>query len=418
MEVIIVDAYSSGAYLAKKLYQAGARLTHIKTTHDIPPPVLATYPNNVFYREFSISDWEQSVKNADLPGAENVVCIIPGTETGVLLADHLVKDFRLKGNGFSKSASRRDKFQMTETLKQNGLATTSHYVTTDIDSLLQWISKNMSYPVVIKPIDSAGSDGVRLCREQTDVISATSYILYNTSKLGLENNHILVQDFLEGNEFIVDTVSRDGLHLITDICRSVKRFRPNGVINYDFIELVPFQGEAQTQLVNYFRQVLSALEIHFGAAHGELMLTHNGPVLIEVAARLAGANLPQIFGSHVTHNATDAMVDACLFPRQFHKRLHQPSQLKTRCRIVFFELDMSGRLIKPMQHTEFSQLSSFSFLHWPHETNAVLPKTVDLFTSPGYVVLTHYNQQVIEDDTHAVRCQEKTHYEKWIEMDD
>jgi len=81
-------------------------------------------------------------------------------------------------------------------------------------------------------------------------------------------------------------------------------------------------------------------------------------------------------------------------------------------------LDMSGRLIKPMQHTEFSQLSSFSFLHWPHETNAVLPKTVDLFTSPGYVVLTHYNQQVIEDDTHAVRCQEKTHYEKWIEMDD
>ena len=97
---------------------------------------------------------------------------------------------------------------------------------------------------------------------------------------GAQNRGVLLQEFLEGTEYIVDHVSCDGVHKTTMLWM------------YDFQEVnghrvciaqrpVPFD-DAMAELVAYTRQCLNALGVRNGASHTEVMWTSGGPCLVEV----------------------------------------------------------------------------------------------------------------------------------------
>jgi biotin carboxylase len=60
-------------------------------------------------------------------------------------------------------------------------------------------------------------------------------------------------------------------------------------------------------------RVLDALGIRFGPAHTELMLTKEGPLLIEIGARLDGSDAPIIgeraYGINQIHLTADCYLD-------------------------------------------------------------------------------------------------------------
>jgi len=69
-----------------------------------------------------------------------------------------------------------------------------------------------SYPVVVKPVESAGSDGVKLCHTFQEA-QEHFYVLMNSQrKVGNKEGAVLCQEFLRGKEYVVDHVSRDGVH--------------------------------------------------------------------------------------------------------------------------------------------------------------------------------------------------------------
>ena len=98
---------------------------------------------------------------------------------------------------------------------------------------------------------------------------------------GAQGRGVLLQEFLEGTEYIVDHVSCDGVHKTTMLWM------------YDFQEVnghrvciaqrpVPYDSSAMAELVAYTRQCLNALGVRNGAAHTEVMWTSGGPCLVEV----------------------------------------------------------------------------------------------------------------------------------------
>ena len=68
------------------------------------------------------------------------------------------------------------------------------------------------YRIICKPTESAGSDGVTLCTSRAEVLAAFNKLNNSTNQLGMFNEAVLVQEFLDGEEFVVDSVSRDGDH--------------------------------------------------------------------------------------------------------------------------------------------------------------------------------------------------------------
>jgi biotin carboxylase len=71
------------------------------------------------------------------------------------------------------------------------------------------------YPIVVKPVESAGSDGVKLCHSYEEATQHFDLLMHSQRKVGHRDGAaVLCQEFLRGTEYVVDTVSRDGIHKV------------------------------------------------------------------------------------------------------------------------------------------------------------------------------------------------------------
>jgi biotin carboxylase len=71
------------------------------------------------------------------------------------------------------------------------------------------------FKCVVKPNESAGTDSVFLCHSPLEVQNAFATIHGHANGLGHQNDGALCQEFLQGTEFVIDGVSRDGVYKVT-----------------------------------------------------------------------------------------------------------------------------------------------------------------------------------------------------------
>merc|ERR1712151_383448 len=83
--------------------------------------------------------------------------VICGSEPGVTLADALSSELRVRSNGVSDG--RRDKKRQQELVRAAGLRSVRQAGGTKLDDITEFLQSE-SMPVVVKPVESAGSEGV------------------------------------------------------------------------------------------------------------------------------------------------------------------------------------------------------------------------------------------------------------------
>lgn len=91
------------------------------------------------------------------------------------------------------------------------------------------------------------------------------------------NSSVLVQEFLAGKEYVVDSVSVEGIHKTVAIWEYDKREANNAKFVYYGMRLFESDsGEREDALVAYMHKVLDALGVRHGPSHGEIMWTSTG----------------------------------------------------------------------------------------------------------------------------------------------
>ena len=108
---------------------------------------------------------------------------------------------------------------MGETVRKAGVRAVKQQLCTtlkDVDAFLSTLSTPLK--CVVKPVQSAGSDDVFLCNDSDEAKIAFQRILGKRNGVGLVNDSVLCQEFLEGKEYVVDQVSRDGVHKVRFSC--------------------------------------------------------------------------------------------------------------------------------------------------------------------------------------------------------
>ena len=107
-----------------------------------------------------------------------VTHILPADEAGVSLGDLLCSQLELPFNGLSGSKARRNKALMHQKIEAQGLRIPFQTTVSSVDEVETWmVSKELDYPIVIKPLDGAGSAGVNKCHCKEDVKRAFDYII-------------------------------------------------------------------------------------------------------------------------------------------------------------------------------------------------------------------------------------------------
>lgn len=142
---------------------------------------------------------------------------------------------------------------------------------------------NLSFPLIVKPTDRSGSRGVSKVYNEIE--------LKNAIDRGLEEsleNKVVIEEFIEGVEVSVESISWQGNHHILVITDKVTTGEPY------FVELAHHQpsalsNEIQEKIKSETLKALNALEVKFGASHSEFKITNEGKVYaIEVGARMGG----------------------------------------------------------------------------------------------------------------------------------
>jgi biotin carboxylase len=405
----IVDAYSTGAQLAPLLNQYGWTCIHVQSAPDIPEEFLASFRPQDFERCMlaagsTAADWD---KLASVLEALQVDAVIVGTETGVVVADYLADKIGVAGNSPETSMLRRNKFAMQDALRNAGLRSIKQLMTDKIDEALAWAKRHGKWPIVVKPIDSAGADSVRFCHSEDDVRAAFDLILNTNNKLGLRNSSVLLQERLRGRQYIVNAVSLEGKHVITEIWSDDKLEVSGAALICEKEELLPYQGAIQDELKEYISRVLTVLGVSIGPSHSELMLTEQGPVLIETAARMQGTILHQAVVAAIGDSHVTTTVECYLDPTTFARRLNAPYELKKNLYCVTLASEEEG-IVKENHCDELlSRLPSFEAMFHTPGPGEKLSRTTDLFTNPGIVYLCHHDQRQIETDYRQIRAYEK-----------
>jgi hypothetical protein len=127
---------------------------------------------------------------------------------------------------------------MVERVRSRGIPTAESIVSDDEATIVAWADAGKRWPIVVKPVASAGSDGVAFCDDTAEARAAFRQIHGQPNQLGGLNRSVMAQERLYGQQYFVNTVSRNGRHYVSEIWKDVRLavaeragVRPGGAVS-------------------------------------------------------------------------------------------------------------------------------------------------------------------------------------------
>lgn len=401
--VVIVDPYSSGGGLAPAFRRRGVRAVAVLTTREVPGIAMPTWEPSHF----------DHVLDATVPRAELLERlaglapsrILPGSESGVRVADELTRELLPGvGNVAGSAAARHDKWHTSIAVARAGLPVLAQLATSDPGELARWRADRGldAAPIVLKPVNSAGADSVHLVEGGRDCRPVAEGILGGRNRMGRRDEVILAQEYARGVEYAVDTYSSDGRHAVVMVSRYRKRMVGDRLGVYEAVRCLAPDEARVAEIVEYVRGVLDAVGLREGCAHVEVMDTPAGPRLIEVNARIAGNPLPEI-----TRLATgDSQIDRCVRHVVDGEVGSAGYRLDRHATAVFLSSPATGTLENAEELSALADLPTCVGVRLAAGSGQRVERTRDVFTSLGQVLLVGEDAARVEADHAAVRAAE------------
>lgn len=404
--VVLVDAYGRGSELAKEMAKHCA-LIHIASKRLMPAIFQASFRPEYFSKQYIYQAECLTILVEELlqyrPRA-----ILAANEYGVELSDLLSSKLGLPGNGTRLSKARRDKVEMAKAVETNDVITPDFSIIRNVKEAIDWFHRS-STKVVIKPLNSAGSEDVYICSSEPDVQLACESILGKENIMSSINESALIQEFINGVDIMINNVSYCGKHWTTDIWMGEKKLTNNGKIKiYDRFDLTDPNSDLAKKIAATSYLALEALGIEHGPSHMEMILADDQLYFIECGARITGQIIPTPF-SATNMDQIQMTIDAVLTPAELDRypQLYQQYKQST---LIEFMVQQSGQL----NHSYFTELCgklpSFSHLRFRLEDRSYLTPTSDLSSTPGTLFLIHQNRHQIDIDYQTFRENEQKGY--------
>ncbi len=397
--LIIVDAIAAGALVTEEFF-GNFQLIHIESCASIKAHAHPRFHRDKFAKFFTWNDADEAAIIETLR-ALHPIAVVPGKESAVALSDLLSATLSLPGNAPLTTRLRRNKYAMNEAVSKHGLLTTPQFISHEPSELKQWYRQQGFAKVVLKPLDSAGSDDVYICQTPEQVEKAAQIITGKSNVMNVINHAALIQKFIEGTEYVVNTVSYEQQNWLTDIWKVQKRLK-DGRNLYDYDDLCDPQSPEATTCLDYTLKVLPTIGLFIGAGHTELILSAEGPQLLETGARASGAANPQAIRLATGTDQLMLMRYAYTAPDML-ATINPVYQLRKYLRCVHAIASLS----KPFSHQELqaflSTLESFVSVVMKQGDKTVLKPTTDVATCPAAFFLASECTEKIEQDYESYR---------------
>ncbi|MFG3194739.1 ATP-grasp domain-containing protein [Streptomyces sp. NPDC048208] len=156
-------------------------------------------------------------------------------------------------------------------------------------------------PVVLKPRDGSGSQGIQVLRDTADVERAARLVATVPDAL-------LAEEFLDGPEYSVESFSRAGEH---EVLAVTEKFTGDNAVEIGHVVPARIDTARYEALVAATRSLLDAVGLTEGPAHTEIIVTPRGPRVVEshnrpggdgiidLVREVTGADVRDLLAAHV-----------------------------------------------------------------------------------------------------------------------
>lgn len=195
----------------------------------------------------------------------------------------VAKEMGLIGISEDTALKATNKAEMRKCLREKNVPIPKFYRVSELDQYNTIITDFQS--CIVKPADSSGSRGVYLVQNTSNKVSVDE--AFQHSKKFSRSGDIVVEEYMQGPEVSVETLSIDGVVHVIQITDKLTTGAPF------FVEMGHSQPsqlseEIQANIKDVAVQAIQALGISIGPSHTEIIVTSDGAKIVEIGARLGG----------------------------------------------------------------------------------------------------------------------------------
>lgn len=229
------------------------------------------------------------------------------TDMPIMTVATVAREMGLVGVSVDTALKATNKAYMREALKKRNVPVPLSFHVETKQEYREAIEsvRSAGYQCIIKPADNSGSRGIAIL---SDFKSATLDNIFKYSKQFSRSGVIMVEEFMEGSEVSVETLSIDGVCHVIQITDKITTGAPF------FVEMGHSQpsqlsDETKEEIKRVAIAAIRAVGIENGPSHTEIIVTKDGPKIVELGARLGGDNIT----THLVPLSTGLnMVECCI----------------------------------------------------------------------------------------------------------
>ena len=364
-------------------------------------------------------------------------------------------------NGYNEA--RRNKFLTIETLASKRIPTVQQQLCETIDDAISFAEDQFSSSsagiVVVKPVRGCASDDVFLC-DNLEAVRSAYQIIKGSTVLGSptkKHDSVLVQEYAVGQEYAIDTVSKNGKLKIAAVWKYDKRPQPP-TIDQENLEANRFSANDETRSSNdeigrvhqsarqvyyatklyddeenndedngpllpviyeYLDDCLNALGIQWGITHSELIITSEGPRLVEVNCRQHNMDFVPLTDNGIGYNLYDMLLAAYFGDNNDNWDIEPnlnidarvnwellPDYPSTRMNAAMVHLvnDKKG-LLKRLNENALYEIQSMDsvldlevYPDFLEPGISIIEPTVDIKSDAGWIQMLHPDPEIFERD--------------------
>lgn len=203
------------------------------------------------------------------------------SDISVHAVNYVADKMNLPGNPVSSTVVSTNKFSMKEALSAAGIRVAKHIYVDSSSGLNQ--AQELSYPLIVKPVDRSGSMGISKINTPNQLEKAFEAAF----EFSFEKR-VIIEEFIEGKELSIEGISFNGEHELLAMTDKVTSGAPH------FVELEHHQpsgvsSEIKDEIQVLIPKALSALKVLNGASHSEIIITKGNQIYVnEIGARMGG----------------------------------------------------------------------------------------------------------------------------------
>ncbi|MFT5219479.1 MAG: biotin carboxylase [Gammaproteobacteria bacterium] len=228
--------------------------------------------------------------------SKNVMCILATDDSCVALCSGVANHFGLAQNSITAALLTQRKDLGRDALKKAGRNHPDYQLITL--SAIEPGTLTIEFPIVVKPLGLSASRGVIRANNKNEFIAACDrieIILEKTGITGFNRNNLLVEAYIDGDEFAVEGFICNGkFHLLTIFDKPEPLTGPFFEETY-YLTPSQLNQQLKARLVDEVAACCQAYGLEQGPVHAEARITADGKVvLIELAARTIGGQCGQL----------------------------------------------------------------------------------------------------------------------------